>query len=84
MVEKWGTKEFDFHSKTYVLPEDREDLENVMRNGDTPFIMKPPNWYCGIGIKMISDLGELDLIMMIDMDDYILLFQMKYQRRTVK
>ena len=58
MRQTWGDKHWDFHSRTFILPEDREELESVMAREDKAFIMKPPNWYCGIGIKMIHRLGN--------------------------
>ena len=30
-----------------------------MEDGNRAFIMKPPNWYCGIGIKLVSDFGKI-------------------------
>ena len=58
MRNRWGGAQFDFHSRTFILPEDREELEAEMAGEDKAFIMKPPNWYCGIGIKMIHRLGN--------------------------
>ena len=58
MRQTWGSRQFDFHSRTFILPEDREELETAMAGQDKAFIMKPPNWYCGIGIKMIHRLGN--------------------------
>ena len=58
MRQTWGDQHWDFHSRTFILPEDREELETVMAREDKAFIMKPPNWYCGIGIKMIHRLGN--------------------------
>ena len=54
--DTWGG-EFDFHCRTFILPEDRAEIEAAMQTEDRAFIMKPPNWYCGIGIKMIHRLG---------------------------
>ena len=53
----WGVGEFGFHCETFILPEDREQLEAAMEKEDRPFILKPPNWYCGIGIKLINRVG---------------------------
>ena len=60
MRDKWGEDVFGFHAKTYVLPKDKEQLLTAMKNEDTPFILKPPNWFCGIGIKMIHRLDEIE------------------------
>ena len=59
MQTTFGAEEFNFHAKTFVLPGDREELEQAMASGRRAFIMKPPNWYCGIGIKLVSDFGKI-------------------------
>ena len=58
MRDVWGSAEFDFHSRTFILPEDRKEVEEAMEKENKAFIMKPPNWYCGIGIKLLHRLGE--------------------------
>ena len=30
MRDVWGTAEFDFHSRTFILPEDRKEVEEAM------------------------------------------------------
>ena len=57
MVRKFGELEFDFLPKTYILPDDKDELINFMRRTKKPMIMKPPNWFCGIGIKLINKTG---------------------------
>ena len=57
MMELWP-HHFNFHAKTFVLPEDRAELEKAMEKGNKAFIMKPPNWYCGIGIKLINMIAK--------------------------
>ena len=60
MREKWGSELFNFHTKTYILGDDMEELREAMRLENQPFILKPPNWFCGIGIKMIHRLEEIE------------------------
>ena len=59
MQKKFGEDQFNFHAKTFVLPGDRGELERAMESGSRAFIMKPPNWYCGIGIKLVNDFGKI-------------------------
>ena len=61
MMERWP-HHFNFHAKTFVLPEDRAELEKAMEKGNKAFIMKPPNWYCGIGIKLINMIGKSEAL----------------------
>ena len=58
MTLRWGEKRFGFLPRTFVLPEDREQLEQRMRQSSRPMIVKPPNWFCGIGIKLINKIGS--------------------------
>ena len=62
MQKRFGEAQFNFHAKTFVLPGDKEELELAMESGRRAFIMKPPNWYCGIGIKLVSDFGKIILM----------------------
>ena len=57
MINNFGTNHFDFLPRTYIVPEDKEDLERDMRVANKAMIVKPPNWYCGIGIKLINKIG---------------------------
>ena len=59
MVKKFGAQEFGFLPKTFILPEDRSELEKALEEKRKPMIMKPPNWFCGIGIKLINDIGNI-------------------------
>ena len=38
-----------------------------------PMIVKPPNWFCGIGIKLINKLGENNLSLLIFPPFFLLL-----------
>ena len=58
MMQTFGEEHFDFLPKTYNLPEDRDDLKNVMGDGRV-WIVKPPNWFCGIGIKLINSMNGI-------------------------
>jgi len=59
MVRKFGALEFDFLPKTYILPDDKDELITFMRRTKKPMIMKPPNWFCGIGIKLINKIEDI-------------------------
>ena len=59
MQKRFGEDQFNFHAKTFVLPGDRCELERAMESRRRAFIMKPPNWYCGIGIKLVNDFGKI-------------------------
>ena len=57
MMKTFGRNSFGFLPRTYIVPEDKEELEKVMKASDKAMIVKPPNWYCGIGIKLINKIG---------------------------
>ena len=60
MKLKHGDRVFDFMPRSYVVPEQKEELEKVMRQpGAKPLIVKPPNWFCGIGIKLINKVEDI-------------------------
>ena len=58
-MKTFGRNSFGFLPRTYIVPEDREELEKVMNASDKAMIVKPPNWYCGIGIKLINNIGNI-------------------------
>ena len=58
MVRKFGGSEFGFLPKTYILPDDKDELVKVLENSRKPMIIKPPNWFCGIGKKLINKIGK--------------------------
>ena len=43
MVRKFGGSEFEFLPKTYILPDDKDELLKVLENSRKPMIIKPPN-----------------------------------------
>ena len=54
MRKKWGKTDYDFMPLTFMLPADRKKLSRYMsRHPDMFWIIKPPNLYCGMGIKVI-------------------------------
>merc|ERR1711892_481317 len=54
MENRFGQEHFNFHPRTFVLPEDHEELTRFMEASKEPMIAKPPNWFNGIGIKLID------------------------------
>ena len=54
MENQFGQEHFNFHPRTFVLPEDHEELTRFMEASKEPMIAKPPNWFNGIGIKLID------------------------------
>ena len=58
MVEQFGTDQFGFLPRTFIVPEDKDLLVQVMQENKRTMIIKPPNWFCGIGIKLINKIGE--------------------------
>ena len=56
-MKTFGTKNFGFLPRTYIVPEDKEELVKAMKDSNKAMIVKPPNWYCGIGIKLINKIG---------------------------
>ena len=61
MLSKHGPSHFNFLSRTYVLPDDYELCTEDMKKNKKVMIIKPPNYYCGIGIKLINKTGEFFL-----------------------
>ena len=60
MKLEFGDGLFDFMPRSYVVPEQKEELEKVMKQpGAKPLIVKPPNWFCGIGIKLINKVEDI-------------------------
>ena len=58
MVKQFGIDHFNFHPETFILPEDHEQLARIMADNKRRMIMKPPNWFNGMGIKIIEKTGE--------------------------
>jgi len=59
MVNTFGRDSFGFLPRTYIVPEDREELEKEMKASAKAMIVKPPNYYCGIGIKLINKIEDI-------------------------
>ena len=59
LLEKHGPEHFNFLAKTYVLPDEFDNCKSVMKTSNKVMIVKPPNYYCGIGIKLIKNTVEL-------------------------
>ena len=62
-MKTFGRNSFGFLPRTYIVPEDREELEEVMKASGKAMIVKPPNWYCGIGIKLVNKIGIIWRVM---------------------
>jgi len=60
MRKKFGKKEFNFMPHTYILPNDKKKIAKQMAmNRDRFWIIKPPNLYCGMGIKVINSFKDI-------------------------
>jgi glutathione synthase/RimK-type ligase-like ATP-grasp enzyme len=59
MVNQFEEKHFGFLPRTFIVPQDKEELVQVMQEKKMTMIIKPPNWFCGIGIKLIDKIGEV-------------------------
>lgn len=58
LQNKFGKEHFGFLPKTYNLPDDKEALKQEMGQ-EKVWILKPPNWFCGIGIKLITKMSDI-------------------------
>ena len=58
MREKYGQACFNFSARTFVLPDQYDECKSEMKSSGKIMIVKPPNYYCGIGIKLINNSGE--------------------------
>jgi len=55
-----GVEQWDFMPHTYILPQERDLLRKAMRRAKNSFwIVKPPNLFCGMGIKVINDFKDV-------------------------
>ena len=60
MREQFGKEEWSYMPHTYILPGERDQLRRKMRKVKNSFwIIKPPNLFCGMGIKVINDFKEV-------------------------
>ena len=58
MVEHYGTADFNFIPKTFIIDDDKDKLVEFMETFKKPIIVKPPNWFNGMGIKLINKIGN--------------------------
>ena len=54
-------KGWDFQPKTFLLPQDAEHLEEYFQKKRSIFIIKPVNWFSGLGIKITNKLEDIPL-----------------------
>ena len=47
----------NFYPVTFVLPEDGDELREFMSQ-EKPVLVKPPNWFSGLGIKITDQRGK--------------------------
>jgi len=59
MGKQFGKEQFDFHPRTFILPDDLDQLTKFMEDNKKQMIMKPPNWFNGMGIKMIRNSKDI-------------------------
>ena len=58
--KKFGKTDFDFMPLTFILPADKKKISRHMsKHPDSFWIIKPPNLYCGMGIKVINKFNEI-------------------------
>ena len=60
MRKKFGKKAFNFMPLTYMLPNDKKKIaKHMAMNQDNFWIIKPPNLFCGMGIKVINTFKDI-------------------------
>ena len=60
MREKHGSLGWSFMEKTFILPAEREILQEEMEEDPENFwIVKPPDMSCGQGIHLINDIRNI-------------------------
>ena len=60
MRKKFGKADFDFMPLTFILPADKKKISRYMsKHPDSFWIIKPPNLYCGMGIKVVNKFNEI-------------------------
>ena len=60
MRKKFGKKEFNFMPLTYMLRNDKKKIaKHMAMNRDNFWIIKPPNLFCGMGIKVINSFKDI-------------------------
>ena len=60
MKKKFGKNEFNFMPLTFMLPADKKKIKRYMdKHPDQFWIVKPPNLFCGMGIRVINKFHEI-------------------------
>jgi tubulin polyglutamylase TTLL4 len=60
MRSEFGAEDWSYMPHTYILPAEKDQLRKVMRRAKGSFwIVKPPNLFCGMGIKVINDFKDV-------------------------
>ena len=58
--EKW--QHFDFHPRTFLLPlgaQETQQIRDSFNGKSATFLIKPVNWFSGLGIKITNNLEEI-------------------------
>ena len=55
---KKSNSALNFYPQTFVLPEDGDELRKFMCQQEKPVLVKPPNWFSGLGIKITDQIGD--------------------------
>ncbi|XP_034188385.1 tubulin monoglutamylase TTLL4 isoform X1 [Osmia lignaria lignaria] len=73
MMKKFGTREYGFMPKTYILPREIQKFENVwLKNGiANTWIIKPPSSGRGQGIKIVNQWWEIPKWHLVVVQRYI-------------
>ena len=62
MMENMKCQHFDFHPRTFLLPlgpRETEQIKECFDGKSTTFMIKPVNWFSGLGIKITNNLEEI-------------------------
>ena len=56
---KQNNASYNFYPNTFLLPEDIELLKDHIKNERRVFLIKPVNWFSGLGIKITDSVDDL-------------------------
>ena len=60
MRKKFGKTDFNFMPLTFMLPADKKKIVSYMKKHPDQFwIIKPPNLFCGMGIRVINKFSDI-------------------------
>jgi len=60
MKKKYGKADFNFMPLTFMLPTDKKKIQRFMaKHPDLFWIVKPPNLFCGMGIRVVDKFQEI-------------------------